>query len=153
VRIHPEGIAGFGALLNEAWERFRIPVAITEVHLGCDDASEQIRWAAEAWESAQSARRAGVECQAVTFWALLGSYFWSTLCCRNNGHYEPGVFNVRNGTLVPTELAEFVKRLASERVARHPALRQQGWWRQPSRLLYEWPRESGEREELYRRVS
>jgi beta-glucosidase/6-phospho-beta-glucosidase/beta-galactosidase len=153
VRIRPEGIAGFGALLNEAWERFRIPVAITEVHLGCDDAFEQIRWAAEAWESAQSARRAGVECQAVTFWALLGSYFWSTLCCRNNGHYEPGVFDVRNGTLVPTELAEFVKRLAGKGVARHSALRHRGWWRQPSRLLYEGPRESGEREELYRRVS
>jgi dTDP-4-dehydrorhamnose reductase len=150
VRIRPDWTVGFGTLLHEAWDRYRIPVAITEVHLGCDDVHEQIRWAAEAWEAAQSARRVGVECQAVTFWALLGSYFWSTLCCRDNGHYEPGVFHVRNGALVPTELAKFVKRLASERLARHPSLRHQGWWRQPSRLLFQEPRGSGEREEIYR---
>ena len=150
VRIRPGGIAGFGALLHEAWERYRIPVAITEVHLGCEDVYEQIRWAAEAWQSAESASLAGVECQAVTFWALLGSYFWSTLCCRNNGHYEPGVFDVRDGHLAPTELAEFLKQLASEGVARHPALRQQGWWRRPSRLLFANPQESGEREQLCR---
>jgi dTDP-4-dehydrorhamnose reductase len=150
VRIRPEWTAGFGALLYEAWERYRIPVAITEVHLGCDDVHEQIRWAAEAWKAAQSAQRAGVECQAVTFWALLGSYFWSTLCCRDNGHYESGVFDVRDGTLVPTELAGFVMQLASEGVAHHPALRRQGWWRHPSRLLFAGPQESGEREQFCR---
>src|SRR5688572_9571920 len=35
VRARPRGIAGHRALLIEAWRRYRIPVALTEVHLGC----------------------------------------------------------------------------------------------------------------------
>jgi hypothetical protein len=41
VRVRLEGIAGFEALLVDAWERYGIPVAITEVHLGSDDVADQ----------------------------------------------------------------------------------------------------------------
>ena len=43
-------------MLLEAWKRYRIPVAITEVHLGGDPVDEQIRWAADAWEGVIEAR-------------------------------------------------------------------------------------------------
>ena len=75
VRIWPDGISGFDDLLVEAWGRFHLPVAITEVHLGGEE-EEQIRWAAEAWYAAQYARQQGATCVAMTFWALLGSFFW-----------------------------------------------------------------------------
>lgn len=139
VRICSEGIAGFDALLIEAWDRYRMPVAITEVHLGSGDVADQIRWAAEAWLGAQAARAAGVDCRAMTFWAMLGSYFWSSLVCQDNGHYESGLFDVRGGTPVPTELAAFAQQLIAGRLPNHPALRRPGWWRQPSRLLFDDP--------------
>ncbi len=134
VRVCPEGIAGFEALLTEAWERYRIPVAITEVHLGSDNVADQIRWAAEAWLGAQAARNAGVDCRAMTFWALLGSYFWDSLVRHDNGHYEAGLFDVRGGVPVRTELADFAEQLITGKLPEHPALDVQGWWHQPSRL-------------------
>ena len=48
VRVCPEGIAGPAALLREAWERYGLPLAITETHLGCTS-DEQMRWFAEVW--------------------------------------------------------------------------------------------------------
>jgi beta-glucosidase/6-phospho-beta-glucosidase/beta-galactosidase len=136
VRVRPEGIAGFQALLVEAWARYRIPVAITEVHLGTDVVADQIRWAAEAWHGAQNARTEGAQIVALTFWALLGSYFWSALVCHDNGHYEVGMFDVRGGTPVPSGLAEFARQLASGATPDHPALSRNGWWRENSRLLF-----------------
>ncbi len=135
VRVHPDGIAGVGALLEEAWRRYRIPVAITEVHLG-STVDEQIRWLAESWKGAMRARGNGVECVALTVWALLGSFFWNQLVTCDNGHYEPGVFDVRNGSLEPTELAQVVAQIAAGKLPQHPALTRQGWWKHDSRLLF-----------------
>ena len=44
-----EGIAGPKAILKEVWERYRLPVAITEAHLGCTR-EEQMRWLKEVWD-------------------------------------------------------------------------------------------------------
>ncbi len=136
VRLRPEGIAGFESLLMETWHRYHLPVAITEVHLG-GHVHDQIRWVAEAWESAQRARRAGADCRAVTIWALLGSHFWNVLVTRQNGHYEPGVFDLREGVPVPTPLAEVVSQIAQGGPAAHPALLRPGWWRRPDRIIYD----------------
>ncbi len=136
VRIRPEGIAGFESLLMETWHRYHLPVAITEVHLG-GHVHDQIRWVAEAWESAQRARRAGADCRAVTIWALLGSHFWNVLVTRQNGHYEPGVFDLREGVPVPTPLAEVVTQIAQGGPPAHPALLRPGWWRRPDRIIYD----------------
>ena len=43
VRLRPEGLAGPHALLTEVWERYRLPLAVTEVHNGCTR-EEQLRW-------------------------------------------------------------------------------------------------------------
>ena len=135
VRVESAGIQGFPSLLKQAWERYRIPLAITEVHLGCS-ADEQIRWLVEAWNGVKQAQRAGVECNAITAWALLGSYYWNELVTCANGHYEPGCFDVRSGTPVQTELAHVVQQLATGQVPNHPALSTAGWWHQDSRVLY-----------------
>lgn len=135
VRVCGRGIAGFGALLEEAWTRYRIPVAITEVHLG-GEADDQIRWLAEAWRGAAQAQRNGARCVAITVWALLGSFYWNELVRRPNGHYEPGVFDVRGGEPVATELAHVVAQIGRGEEPSHPALETEGWWRRPDRALF-----------------
>ena len=136
VRVRPEGIQGFESILLEAHERYHLPVAITEVHLG-DVVEEQIRWAAEAWRGAQRARQAGVDCRAITFWALLGSYFWNSLVTAHNGHYEAGVFDLRSGVPAATELAEVVRQCARGDEPNHRALLESGWWHSLSRIRYD----------------
>lgn len=135
VRVPGPGISGFGALLEEAWTRYRIPLAIAEVHLG-GSIDDQIRWLAEAWRGVADARRKGASCIAITLWALLGSFYWNELVSRRNGHYEPGVFDVRSGHPVATEVAEVVAQLGRGEEPSHPALESEAWWRRPDRVLF-----------------
>jgi beta-glucosidase/6-phospho-beta-glucosidase/beta-galactosidase len=136
VRVRAAGIQGFEPILLEAYQRYSLPVAITEVHLG-DRPEEQIRWAAEAWEAAKRVRSSGVQCEAVTFWALLGSFFWNNLVTSDNGYYEAGVFDLSYGRPTATDLAQIVKQCAADGVLRHPALASDGWWRLPNRIEYD----------------
>jgi beta-glucosidase/6-phospho-beta-glucosidase/beta-galactosidase len=143
VRVESAGIRGFSPVLQEAWERYRIPMALTEVHLGCS-ADEQIRWLVEAWNGVKQAQRAGAECKAITAWALLGSYYWNELVTRANGHYESGCFDMRSGTPLSTELAHVVQQLATGQIPSHPALSSPGWWQRDSRVLYKGAEETHE---------
>ena len=135
VRVRQEGIAGVETILREAWERYHLPVAITEAHLG-GEPLEQVRWLAEVWKGAQAARAAGIDCRAVTAWAMLGSFDWCHLVTCDRGSYEPGVFDVQHGAPQPTELAKVVGQLTRGKSPHHPALRRPGWWLRPDRLLY-----------------
>ncbi|MEA2514351.1 MAG: dTDP-4-dehydrorhamnose reductase [Thermomicrobiales bacterium] len=135
VRVCTEGIAGFSGIVRETWDRYGLPVAITEAHLGAD-VDEQMRWLAEAWRAAQAARRDGIDVRAVTAWSLLGAYDWNSLVTREEGHYEPGAIDVRGSEPRATPLAEMIRDLANGRPHRHPALAFPGWWRRPERLLY-----------------
>lgn len=135
VRGRPEGIAGHYAHLLAAWNRYRVPTAITEVHLGCTR-EEQMRWIAESWQAARRARAAGVDVRAVTAWALLGSHDWDSLVTRDAGHYEPGVFDVRSPAPRPTALASMVATLSAGEEPRYPVLAGSPWWRRPDRVLY-----------------
>jgi dTDP-4-dehydrorhamnose reductase len=138
VRVHGCELRGFGTLIQEAWQRYRIPVAITEVHLG-GNADQQIRWADDAYQNILAARDQGAECIAMTFWALLGSFYWNQLVTRDNGHYEPGVFDIRSGIPVATELAKVVEQIAQGRSPNHPALSSQGWWEAEERFCFSGP--------------
>ncbi len=132
VRVRWEGLAGVGTILRQAWDRYGLPVAITEAHLGCDPL-EQTRWLYEAWSEALAARDAGVDVRAVTVWALLGSYNWCHLCTQDTGSYEPGVFDLSDGPPAETALSELVKKLiAGDEPA--AAIMEAGWWRQPDRF-------------------
>ena len=135
VRVCAEGTTGHKALLLEAWERYKLPLAITEVHLGCTR-EEQLRWFHEAWNAVQELRAENVDVRAITAWSLLGSYDWNSLLTRFSGHYEPGVFDLRSEFPRPTAIAKMVQDLAKGEKSNHPVLEMAGWWRREERLLY-----------------
>ncbi|MFL6254710.1 MAG: sugar nucleotide-binding protein [Pyrinomonadaceae bacterium] len=135
VRVRAEGLAGARAILSEAWERYRLPLAVTEAHMGCTR-DEQMRWLAEVWADARSLGAEGVNIMAVTAWALFGSFDWDSLVTRNAGHYEPGAFDVRSPRPRPTATARLIKDMACGVELEHPALAAPGWWRRLDRLTY-----------------
>ena len=124
-------------LVLEAARRYHLPLALTEVHIGCE-VEEQVRWLHDAWTTCEQLAASGVPIQAVTAWALFGCYDWDTLMTRE-GSYESGAFCLRSGRPRPTALAEYIrattKRNGLERI---PALStgRHGWWRRHDRLLY-----------------
>ncbi|MDB4991727.1 MAG: hypothetical protein JWN04_6905 [Myxococcaceae bacterium] len=122
------GLTGHGPMLQTVWERYRVPVALTEVHAGCTR-EEQLRWFRDGWLGAQEARAAGADVRAVTAWALLGSYDWNSLVQVEAGVYEPGVFDLRGGEPRPTALATMIKKLSQTSSFDHPVLAGEGWWR------------------------
>ncbi|MBW4619887.1 MAG: sugar nucleotide-binding protein [Cyanosarcina radialis HA8281-LM2] len=135
VWVRAEGIYDCDTLLKEVWERYQLPIAITEAHLGCTR-EEQLRWLKEIWQAGRSVRRAGVDLRAVTVWSLLGSYDWNSLVTRADGFYEPGAFDVRSSLPRSTAIASMVKALAAGREYYHPLLDLPGWWQRSPRLLY-----------------
>ena len=68
--LEPSPVSHLEVLL-EVWQRYRLPVALTEVHIGCS-ADERARWLVEGWRAACEARDRGADVRAVTAWALLG---------------------------------------------------------------------------------
>ncbi len=138
VRVRGVGLAGPGGVLAEAWERYRVPLAVTEAHMGCTR-DEQLRWLTGFWDAAARLRDDGVDLRAVTAWALLGAYDWDSLLTRPRGHYEPGVFDVRAPRPRPTALARAVRRMSAGRRPDHPVLDSPGWWARPDRIQFPSP--------------
>lgn len=133
IRVLEPAPAGLAGALREAWQRYHVPLALTEVHNGCTR-EEQMRWAADAWDTATALRSEGVEIKAVTAWSLLGSHGWNTLLTKP-GAYEPGVFDVSGGLPRPTALAALWKGLPLG-AARHPVTAGKGWWSRSERLIH-----------------
>ena len=134
-RVHADGAAGPRALLRETWERYGLPIAVTEAHNGCTR-EEQLRWFKEVWDAALSLRDDGVDLRAVTVWSLLGVHGWNNLVTRPDGCYEPGVFDLRGAQPRPTAIAGLVRDLAAGREPSHPLYAVPGWWRRSDRLIY-----------------
>lgn len=133
VRVLQPGAPGLAGVLREAWARYRLPLAVTEVHNGCTR-EEQMRWMAEAWDDALALRAEGVDLRAVTCWSLLGSQGWNTLLT-GGGLYEPGVYDVSSGVPRATAMVPLLRALVSGG-ARDPLVDAPGWWRRPERLAY-----------------
>ena len=134
VRIElPAGQIGPEARLREAWERYRLPVAVTEAHHGCSR-DEQVRWLMEVWQAAQRLRAEGAVIRAVTVWSMLGAVDWNSLLQHDTGFYEPGVFDVRSNPPRPTVLAAATAALAASGEFDHPVLDRAGWWRRDERF-------------------
>jgi dTDP-4-dehydrorhamnose reductase len=131
-----EDDTGFAPRLREAWERYGIPMAITEVHHGCHR-DEQLRWFAEVWNTAGRLRAEGVDLRAVTVWSMFGNVDWRFLLTQRHGFYDTGAFDARNGTPRPTVIAQAARAYAKGEDFDHPALDSPGWWRRPPRL-YPW---------------
>ena len=136
VRVLEDGIAGHRGVLAAAAARYRLPLAITEVHLGCTR-EQQLRWLHEAWIASLALRAEGVDVRAVTVWALLGSFGWDRLLTGEEHGYEPGAFDVRSQPPRPTALAKMAGALAKQGHYAHPVLDGPGWWRTPDRISYQ----------------
>ena len=133
-RVLGLGPSGPAKLLLEAWERYRLPLAVTEAHNGCTR-EEQLRWLEEVWQGAVAAREAGADVRAVTVWSVFGASGWSSLLTGTDD-YEPGLFDVRGPAPRPTALVSMAKALAAGARFEHPAVAGAGWWRRPERLWY-----------------
>jgi dTDP-4-dehydrorhamnose reductase len=140
VRVRPEGILGHQAALESVWQRYRAPVALTEVHLACHR-EDQLRWLSEAWRGAEAARDAGADVRAVTIWSAFGAVGWNNLVTQPSGEYEPGVYDIRAPRPRPTALAALALRIT--RGEPHGVLVEPGagWWHSNARLLHD-PEES-----------
>lgn len=135
VRVRAEGLLGPAGLMQDVWERYRRPFAITEVQLACTR-EEQVRWFNEFWTAAAAARGTGIDIRAVTAWALFGAYDWDSLLTKERGHYESGAFDVRGDTPRPTLVARAVRACAHSERFDHPILSTPGWWHRPVRFEF-----------------
>jgi dTDP-4-dehydrorhamnose reductase len=133
IRSVRPGVIGLPKLLQQAWERYGRPLAVTECHNGATR-EDQVRWFVEVWNGVEELRASGVDVRAVTAWSLLGSHDWNRMVTRFIGHYEVGVFDVRSGRPRPTALAGVLKDLTAGNTPKAVGLEQPGWWRRPSRF-------------------
>jgi dTDP-4-dehydrorhamnose reductase len=133
VRAREQGLVGIGTLLREMWVRYGVPMAVTEAHLGCTR-EEQMRWLTEIWKDCRSLTEEGIDCRAVTAWALLGAFDWNSLVTEQHGDYEPGAFDVRSIEPRPTAIAGVVRGLATHGDFSSPVLQTPGWWHRTDRL-------------------
>jgi dTDP-4-dehydrorhamnose reductase len=125
---------GIGPLLQETWDRYGLPLAVTEAHIDANR-EDQLRWLLEIWSAARKVQQNGADVRAVTVWALLGSYDWNCLVTECKGYYESGPFDVRGPVPRPTAVANMMRELSTGRPLSNPVLQGQGWWRRPGRFL------------------
>jgi dTDP-4-dehydrorhamnose reductase len=135
-RVREGQPSGLKLLLKECWNRYHLPIAVTEAHINCDF-DNQIRWFAEIRQTCIHLLNKGVDIRAVTAWALFGSHGWNTLLTKANGDYESGVFDVRSGVVIPTPLADYLTRVAKDPDYIHPAENEPGWWHSEDRFIFE----------------
>ena len=118
---------GLEKLLQEAWKRYEIPLAITECHLSCTR-EEQLRWFYQSWKTACSLNKKNIPVKGVTLWSLFGAYDWNSLLTREDLHYEAGAFDLRGGQPRRTALFNMLCSLSKNSDYDHPLIHQQGWW-------------------------
>ncbi|WP_207493526.1 family 1 glycosylhydrolase [Aridibaculum aurantiacum] len=135
VRLKEECLAGPKQLLLETWQRYQLPIAVTEVHLHCTR-EEQLRWFNYVYSAAGDAKQDGADIRAVTAWAVLGSFDWCSLLTKPSGVYEAGLFDIRGPHPRPTALTKLVSKLAKGESFTHPTLAEKGWWNRPCRVIY-----------------
>ena len=133
IRVLEPAPPGLEGALREAWERYGIPLAVTEVHNGCTR-EEQMRWMVEARDTGIRLVDEGIDLQAITIWSLLGSCGWNTLLTRP-GIYEPGVFDVSGGKPRATAMTTLMRGLP-QGAPRHLVAQDTGWWRRSMRLAH-----------------
>lgn len=122
-------------VLAEAYERYKIPIAVTEVHLH-GFREDQMRWLLNMYRSCQRLQDKGVPIQAVTPWSLLGSFDWNSLCTKFDQFYESGIFDVRSEKPRPTGLAHMIQAWTKGEEFHHPVLEEVGWWERKERSAF-----------------
>jgi dTDP-4-dehydrorhamnose reductase len=135
VRVVANGVAGPYTLLRETWDRYTLPLAVTEAHLACTR-EQQLRWMREVWSAAVRLAAEGGDVRAVTAWSAFGAYDWASLLTRADRRYEPGLFDLRAPHARRTAVAQMVRALATSGTFDHPVVHAPGWWRSNARLTY-----------------
>jgi dTDP-4-dehydrorhamnose reductase len=135
VRVSTECVDGPYEILKEVWERYELPLAVTEVHLYCTR-EEQLRWFNQVWNNANQLKKEGADVRAITAWAIFGSFDWCSLLTKNLNIYEPGLFDVRATEPRATALTKLVSTLISGKEFIHPVMEEDGWWKRPCRIEY-----------------
>jgi len=118
---------GLAFLLEEAWDRYNIPLALTECHLSCTR-EEQMRWLKETWDTCCDLTKKGIPVKAVTAWSLLGAFDWNSLLTTENQFYETGVFDISNNKVRATSLKKMIYSLSVKGNFDHPLFAAKGWW-------------------------
>lgn len=119
--------AGLKSLLKEAWQRYHLPLALTEVHINCTR-EEQLRWFKEAWDISCNLNKEGVNIKAITAWSLLGAFDWNSLLTREEKIYETGVYDISKNELRSTALVKLIQSLIKTDDYHHPVIQEKGWW-------------------------
>jgi dTDP-4-dehydrorhamnose reductase len=132
IRIRHGGKGGLQTLLQEAWERFRLPTAVTEAFISCTP-PEQVRWLREMCLHTSGARDNGVDIRAITFWALLGTFSWNKLVTSMDGEYETGAFDAWSKDRHETVVADFIRAMATTGTYDAGWLDEDGWWKREDR--------------------
>ena len=136
LRVRHEFPSGPFTLIKEAWDRYRLPIAVTEVHINCDS-DNQIRWFAETRHACRQLIAIGVDIRAVTTWAMLGSFGWNQLLTKPGGVYEAGAFTLHDSQPGVTPLADYLRQISIDPDFVHPAEQFPGWWKESSRFIFE----------------
>ena len=116
------------SLFRETWRRYKIPLAITEVHLR-GYREDQMRWLYELKTAAEKVSKEEIPVIAITAWSLYGAMDWNTLCTQDNYFYESGVFDLRSQFPRRTALANMLKDWHAVTKEKFPVLEQAGWWK------------------------
>lgn len=119
--------SGLKRLLDVAWKRYQLPLALTEVHMNCTR-EEQMRWFKEAWDICSDLLKKGLDIQGVTAWSLLGAYDWVSLLVKEEDNYESGVFDLKGNFLRPTAMTKLLQSVSKKGDFQHPVLIEKGWW-------------------------
>ena len=114
-------------LLRAAWERHRLPLALSEVHvIGTEH--ERVRWLLQRYDDLIALRSEGVDLRAFGAWAAFGMVDWNSLLVERAGCVEDGIYTCAGPGREPqwTAVADALRSLAlGERVA---SASRQGWW-------------------------
>ncbi|MEO8110648.1 MAG: family 1 glycosylhydrolase [Ginsengibacter sp.] len=135
IRVNHGNPFGLSLLLKEAWERYHLPIAITEAHLNAGR-EDQLRWLNEIRTACHEALENGVDVKAITFWSLFGAFGWNKLLTSANMDYEPGAFDLQSSLPRPTAIARLITSIIREKEFPHSLLEQKGWWHHPERFYY-----------------
>lgn len=135
VRVPHKHASGLSALLNEAWEKYKLPIALTEVQLNCGR-EDQVRWFKQTWDTCLKLKNEGIDIKSVTAWSLFGAFGWDKLLTSKKMKYESGAFDLRSGVPRPTALTTLIKSITSLQTYSHPLTKQEGWWKRDIRFIY-----------------
>lgn len=139
VRVSDSSMYGVKALLRDAYNRYKLPIALTEIHLACTR-EEQLRWFDEAYNATLDLKSEGIDIRAITAWSLLGSFDWNTLLQYKGEYYESGVYDIRSGSPRATALAELIKSYSKGKAKPYNTLLEiPGWWKRNVRVKYHSP--------------